>query len=237
MFTELFDVEMGQSKSTESKISAAYNDSAFESSDESDIMSSSVAERSGLSNGSSPSFASRFFGKGIFGGREQKTGLAAHRVSVRVPYGMEMGCGGGEAKEHHKMTGEVYRDDKQIFSNTYVSGGGVGGYRDGLKHHTEPKFLSEIQSFIKKEDHISMKGQLNPCKPGCQPAIRKFVQDQGVTAEYTATQTQKKYNWRPYSNPKLKGTVIQKVMDSRGAVLEEYRYWQDDNNRWKRAKK
>lgn len=104
MFTELFDVEMGQSKSTESKISAAYNDSAFESSDESDIMSSSVAERSGLSNGSSPSFASRFFGKGIFGGREQKTGLAAHRVSVRVPYGMEMGCGGKKREQYMGKT-------------------------------------------------------------------------------------------------------------------------------------
>ena len=56
----------------------------------------------------------------------------------------------------------------------------VGGYRDGLLHHTERKFLNDADMIVVSGDSLYMEGFLNPCKPGCQPAIRTFVQENNV---------------------------------------------------------
>ena len=109
-------------------------------------------------------------------------------------FGGEDNCGGrdktedvnnegtGETGSHHTMRGEIYRDGELIYGDDYVSGGGVGGYRDGLLHHTERKFLTDADVIVQSNDSIVMQGEKNPCKPGCQPAIRKFVQDNNVAA-------------------------------------------------------
>ena len=81
-----------------------------------------------------------------------------------------------------------------------------------------------------------MKGLLNPCKPGCQPAIRKFVQDNGVSATYYASQSQLIFNWTTFNNPKLKGTVLQTITDLKGNNIGQWRYWQNSKGNWKRAK-
>jgi len=90
--------------------------------------------------------------------------------------------GTGETGSHHTMRGEIYRDGELIYGDDYASGGGVGGYRDGLLHHTERKFLNDTDVIVQSNDSIVMQGEMNPCKPGCQPAIRKFVHDNNVAA-------------------------------------------------------
>ena len=137
---------------------------------------------------------------------------------------------------HHKMTGQIYRDNELLFEDEYISGGGIGGYRDGLLHHTERKFLNDAEMIVVEGDNLYMKGLLNPCKPGCQPAIRKFVQDNGVSATYYASQSQLIFNWTTFNNPKLKGTVLQTITDLKGNNIGQWRYWQNSKGNWKRAK-
>jgi len=163
-------------------------------------------------------------------------------------FGGEDNCGGkdktedvnsegtGETGSHHKMRGEIYRDGELIYGEDYVSGGGVGGYRDGLLHHTERKFLTDADVIVQSNDSIVMQGEKNPCKPGCQPAIREFVQDNNVTATYTATKTGQTFKWSSFSDNKLKGTVLQQVYDSNNnKSVGSWRYWQNDKGYWKRA--
>ena len=74
------------------------------------------------------------------------------------------------------------------------------------------------------------------CRPECQPAIRKFVQDNGVTVTYTANKTGQTFNWSGFNDSKFKGTVLQTITDTNGDVVGRWRYWQSVNGRWKRAK-
>ena len=80
-----------------------------------------------------------------------------------------------------------------------------------------------------------MQGHLDPCKPGCQPAIRSFIQNNEGSAKYHASLTGSTFYWEKYENPKLKGTVKQSVTNSNGVTVS-YRYWQNSKGRWKRAK-
>lgn len=80
-----------------------------------------------------------------------------------------------------------------------------------------------------------MQGELDPCRPGCLPAIRSYIQQNGGTARYSATKTGNTFTWETYNDPKLKGTVKQTVTNSTGQSVS-YRYWQNSNGRWKRAK-
>ncbi|WP_146106000.1 hypothetical protein [Apibacter adventoris] len=43
--------------------------------------------------------------------------------------------------------------------------------QQALLTHTERKFLNDINDLVNLGDHLKMVGQLNPCKPGCQPAL------------------------------------------------------------------
>ncbi|WP_308025175.1 RHS repeat domain-containing protein, partial [Neisseria oralis] len=107
----------------------------------------------------------------------------------------------------HSMFGELIRDGKTIFSNSYTSGNGVGTGRlnqqQALQTHTERKFLADIKDMVRPGDTIKMKGELNPCRPGCQPAIRDFVGEKGVNAEYHATNTGKTYKWKRMPDGKV----------------------------------
>lgn len=140
------------------------------------------------------------------------------------------------------MHGEVLDQDGNVIRGVggdYTSGG-TGGYRDGLLHHTERKFLNDVEiaideGVISPGNHLDMQGELDPCRPGCQPAIRSYIQENGGTAKYYATATGNTFSWETYSDPKLKGTVKQTITDSNGQSTS-YRYWQNSNGRWKRAK-
>ncbi|EQB90149.1 RHS repeat-associated protein [Clostridium punense] len=140
------------------------------------------------------------------------------------------------SNSHHQMNGKVIRGGNVIFEQNYTSGGGVGGHRDGLLHHTERKFLNDADMIVDAGDHLSMVGSLDPCKPGCQPTIRKFIQDNGVTAAYKATDTGRVFTWKPFNDVNLKGTVLQTVTDNNGNVIGKWRYWQNSKGYWKRAK-
>ena len=76
--------------------------------------------------------------------------------------------------ENNKMTGIISRNGEVIFQNEYVSGGGVGGYRDGLLHHTERKFLNDADMIVVSGDILYMEGFLNPCKPGTNLQLERL---------------------------------------------------------------
>ncbi len=99
---------------------------------------------------------------------------------------------------HHGMEGEVVRDGKSLGKKPYKSGGTKGkkNQYEALKTHTERKFIDDVVGDLEPGDHLKMSGELNPCRPGCQPAIRDVVYTQDVTAEYKATSTGKTYSWK-----------------------------------------
>ena len=134
------------------------------------------------------------------------------------------------------MTGIISRNGEVIFQKEYVSGSGVGGYRDGLLHHTERKFLNDADMIVVSGDSLYMEGFLNHCKPGYQPAIRTFVQENNVSATYYATQSQQIFKWQTFNDPKLKGKVLQTITNLDGDILGQWRYWQNKNGNWIRAK-
>lgn len=123
----------------------------------------------------------------------------------------------------HGLSTEVVRDAKTVFSSNYVSGGEKGGGRlnqqEALLTHTERKFLNDVDGMVKPGDHLKMTGELNPCRPGCQPAIRDFVHAKGVTAEYTASSTGKVYQWERVDNK----FVLQTEIDMDGSKTT-YKY-------------
>lgn len=144
-------------------------------------------------------------------------------------------CCGGSKKPHHKMEGELLRDGEMIFSGSYTSGGGPGGYRAGLAVHTERKFLDQVLPMVQEGDTLRMRGQLPPCRPGCQPAIREAVQNSQIRTEYTSEQTGDTYSCQPYHHPSLSGTVRQRVTKPDGTLISDDRYWQDKSHRWRKA--
>ena len=66
-------------------------------------------------------------------------------------------------------------------------------FQEQLETHTERQFLNDAKEIVLPGNHLKMSGTLNPCKPGCQPAIRRFVLNNNVTAEYSANN--KKFEW------------------------------------------
>lgn len=124
----------------------------------------------------------------------------------------------------HGLETSVTRNGQTIFSETYTSGGMFTGMKpnqqQALLTHTERKFLNDINDLVNSGDHLKMVGQLNPCKPGCQPAIRDFVADKGVTAEYFASDTKMHYIWEKTGNNK----VLQIETDITTGKVSAYEY-------------
>ena len=69
-----------------------------------------------------------------------------------------------------------------------------------------------------------------------QPAIRTFVQENNVSTTYYATQSQQIFKWQTFNDPKLKGKVLQTITNLDGDILGQWRYWQNKNGNWIRAK-
>jgi uncharacterized protein RhaS with RHS repeats len=124
----------------------------------------------------------------------------------------------------HGLDTQVVRAGNIVHNKTYTSGGGIGGgglnQQEALLTHTERKFFNDIIDDVEPGDHLVMRGQLNPCKPGCQPAIRRFVLDNNVTAEYHASDTGMKYTWE-----KKNGKIYQTETD--GINVKKYEYNMD----------
>ncbi|HEX2627650.1 MAG TPA: RHS repeat-associated core domain-containing protein, partial [Chitinophagaceae bacterium] len=124
----------------------------------------------------------------------------------------------------HDLIGEIIRNGQTIHSQPYQSGGvftGMGSpnQQQALLTHTERKFLNDAMDIVEPKDHLKMTGELNPCKPGCQPAVRDFVLANDVTAEYHATSTNRTYHWERVSDKH----VIQTEMAD-GKVVGRYKY-------------
>jgi RHS repeat-associated protein len=103
---------------------------------------------------------------------------------------------------HHDLEAEVIRDGESLGKKPYQSGGTKGhkNQHEALKTHTERKFIDDVVGDLAPGDHLKMTGELNPCRPGCQPTIRDIVYKQDVTAEYKATSTGKTYSWKKEGN-------------------------------------
>lgn len=124
----------------------------------------------------------------------------------------------------HDLIGEIVRNNQTIFSQPYQSGGvftgqGSPNQQQALLTHTERKFLNDAMDVVEPGDHLKMTGELNPCKPGCQPAIRDFVLANNVTAEYHATSTNQTYHWERVSD---KHVIQTEMVD--GKVTGRYKY-------------
>lgn len=174
---------------------------------------------------------------------EADKGFEEIRTSVRnagIDFSSDIGhapiqCCGGSKKPHHQMKGTLLREGEEVFSGSYTSGGGRGGYRAGLEVHTERKFLNEALPQAQQGDTLKMEGMLPPCRPGCQPAIRQAVQDMQVQAEYTSQQTGNTHSWKPFHSDSVLGTVEQSVVSPDGTLISDDRYWQDKKSRWRKA--
>ncbi|WP_143305845.1 RHS repeat-associated core domain-containing protein [Chitinophaga vietnamensis] len=133
----------------------------------------------------------------------------------------------------HGLSGQIIRGTDTIHSKNYTSGGmftgqGAPNQQQALLTHTERKFLSDANDIVKPGDHLQMRGRLNPCRPGCQPAIRKFVMANKVTASYYATSTRRTYHWERISDKHLIQTE-----SLRGKVKAKYKYNMETGRRTK----
>ena len=137
----------------------------------------------------------------------------------------------------HHMEGEVVRDGKPVdkFHGEYTSGAEPGcgrlNYQEQLSTHTESKFLDNLEGKVKPGDHLEMHGSKNPCRPGCQPKIRKFVARNDVTASYSASDTGLQYNWEPTGNGAVKQTVID---TNTNTTISTHEYYKGSTGKWTR---
>ena len=134
----------------------------------------------------------------------------------------------------HTMKGEIYsqKGGDLILQKEYYSGRTYKGklnFQQQLLTHTERYFLDEVEDIVSPGNHLKMTGALNPCRPGCQPAIRRFVLKNNVTVEYFATDTNTKFEWYKSAD----GKVIQ----IENGIKYEYRYDENLNQKGSRKKK
>jgi hypothetical protein len=137
----------------------------------------------------------------------------------------------------HNLSAQHIRNGEVINDFPAVKSGGTKGRKnqaEALETHTERKVLNDLKGKTTPGDEIHMQGELDPCRPGCQPAIREFVAENNVKVIYTTTEG-KIWTFRKAEGlGKLKGEVIQEVTEN-GKVVESYRYWRDEGGFWQRA--
>ena len=112
-----------------------------------------------------------------------------------------------------------------------ISGGTKGrrlNFQEQLNTNSEAKFLRDIEGKVKAGDHLLMQGELNPCRPGCQPKIRKFVLENGVSADYYSNTSH--FNWVKETN----SSVLQTVTHNGNSVT--IRYTRNRKGKWRSRK-
>jgi RHS repeat-associated protein len=131
-----------------------------------------------------------------------------------------------------------------LIASVEVEGEGSLNQNEALQTHTEPKFLSDVQDMIDSGDidpdeaHLVMQGELPPCQPGCQPAIRDFVDQNGVTAEYNEVPPDgsegSSWAWEPAADDNPRADVMQTKTNPDGST-ETRRYWRTSSGGWDSA--
>lgn len=101
--------------------------------------------------------------------------------------------------------------ERLFFPNLIVVEGNKGSgrltWREQYATHTERKFIEETKGMIQPGDKVIMKGELNPCRGGCQPAIRDvLVNEKGATVSYEAKKTGMLYEWEKVADGSVKQT-------------------------------
>jgi len=69
-----------------------------------------------------------------------------------------------------------------------------------------------------------MQGNLDPCRPGCQPKIRKFVLENSVSADYYSNTSH--FNWIKETD----SSILQTVTRNGNSVTR--RYTRNKNGKW-----
>lgn len=160
---------------------------------------------------------------GIWGG-DNLFSLDGSLVNGVDPYGLCL------------LGGVVDVNGNEKFARWYVSGDMKGkgldpnNPQDRLESHTERQFLNDAAAVAANGDTLVMWGRLDPCAPGCRPAIRQFVDDHpGVNASYAATETGSQWSWQQVSQDRPRAQVIQTEQRSNGDV-DTRRYWQSSGS-------
>jgi len=137
----------------------------------------------------------------------------------------------------HRMSAELVRDGEVIQSGDFVSGQtrGAKNWQGQLRVHTERMAVRSAEAVAEEGDLLRMNGQLDPCRVGCQPAVRNFVDTTGASAEYNASLTGRAFRWAAQRFGELKGTVLQEVFEQGGELAGRWRYWRTEAGRWRRA--
>jgi hypothetical protein len=136
----------------------------------------------------------------------------------------------------HRMTAQLVRDGGVVQEGEFLSGGmrGVNSWQGQLLVHTERKAIRTAEALAEEGDLLRMSGQLDPCRVGCQPAVRSFVEVTGARAEYSASETGRVFRWAPQRFGELKGTVLQELFEQ-GELVGRWRYWRTEAGRSRRA--
>jgi RHS repeat-associated protein len=140
------------------------------------------------------------------------------------------------------LQASVETNGETVFEGEYDSGAegtaheGQGSLdqQEALETHTEPKFLSDVRDGIEngtidpENSKGIMNGELPPCQPGCQPAIRNFVNDTGMPMEYNEPDGTK-WEWQKVDgmqgqNGPVNAEVVQTKTNPDGTT-ETRRYW------------
>lgn len=130
------------------------------------------------------------------------------------------------------LAGVLDKDGNEKFAKWYYSGEmdkkglDPNDPQDRLRSHTEREFLDDAEAAgLAPGDTMVMWGRLDPCAPGCRPAIRQAVDEHGVDATYAATETGTQWTWQPTSQDRPRAQVVQTEERSDGTV-DTRRYWQ-----------
>jgi hypothetical protein len=99
-----------------------------------------------------------------------------------------------------------------------------------------PVPLPKVTEFVWDGDQLAAEiqgegsGRVDPCAPGCRPAIRQFVDDHpGVNASYAATETGSQWSWQQVSQDRPRARVIQTEQQSNGDV-DTRRCWKSSGS-------
>jgi RHS repeat-associated protein len=147
----------------------------------------------------------------------------------------------------HDLTAQHMRDG-EVLMEIEVRSGGTGRSNltreEQLESHTERKVIGLLngQGEVQEGDIVLMRGQYNPCRGGCQPAIRQFVDETGATVFYTSEEDGSVYAFSPYhppqdesGDPVHQGNVRQEVFDQDGNPADNHRYYDDADGESHRA--
>jgi RHS repeat-associated protein len=141
----------------------------------------------------------------------------------------------------HEMTGWVERDGQEVPGTRQdVTSGGLSqeeSGRWGLNSHTERKYMASIADEIDDGDVVRMQGELDPCRPGCRPALRDCCHEHGTTMIYDASSTGRTFTFRPPHSgefpDRVRADVVLEIREGNNVTRRRYYQSPPDSGRWK----